>query len=126
MVACRSAPLAAVERERECKEALLQQKRRITRQWEALSRLRKRHAAAEARAGVENARLSDEYRHVTAAFNHLQSKFRHFKAADLARFERVRQQGCGAETDFGAATEKQQKGGKTAMDFVCGCVGPGL
>ncbi|KAL4435227.1 hypothetical protein ABPG77_001909 [Micractinium sp. CCAP 211/92] len=78
-----------VERERECKEALLQQKRRITRQWEALSRLRKRHAAAEARAGVENARLSDEYRHVTAAFNHLQSKFRHFKAADLARFERV-------------------------------------
>lgn len=71
----------------------MQQKRRITRQWEALNRLRKRHAAAEARAAADNARLGDEYRHVTRAFNHLQSKFRHFKAADLARFERVRAAG---------------------------------
>lgn len=31
-----------MERERECKEALAQQKRRITRQWEALNRLKKR------------------------------------------------------------------------------------
>ena len=50
----------------------MQQKRRITRQWEVLNRLRKRHAAAEARAAADNARLSDEYQHVTRAFNHLQ------------------------------------------------------
>lgn len=67
----------------------MQQKRKITRQWEVLNRLRKRHVAAESRAAAENARLSDEYQNVTRAFNHLQSKFRHFKAADLIRFEKV-------------------------------------
>ncbi|KAI3426074.1 hypothetical protein D9Q98_008042 [Chlorella vulgaris] len=79
-----------VERERESNDALLQQKRRITRQWAALNRLRKRHAAADARCAADNVRLSDEYQQVARAFNHLQSKFRRFKAADLSRFEQVR------------------------------------
>ena len=80
---------AAVERERESKDARLQQKRRITRQWAALNRLRKRYAALDARCAADNARLGDEYTQVARAFNHLQSKFRRFKAADLARFEQV-------------------------------------
>jgi hypothetical protein len=78
-----------VERERESNDALLQQKRRITRQWAALNRLRKRHAAADAHCAADNVRLSDEYQQVARAFNHLQSKFRYFKAADLSRFEQV-------------------------------------
>jgi hypothetical protein len=79
-----------VERERESKDALAQQKRKVTRQWEVLARLKKRHAAADARAAADNARLSDDYQAVARAFNHLQSKFRHFKAADLARFDKAR------------------------------------
>ena len=82
---CRS----PAERERESQEALRQQKRRITRQWEVLNRLRARHAAAEARAGAEGGRLGAEYAGVARAFSHLQGKFRHFKAADLARFQRA-------------------------------------
>ncbi|PRW34068.1 Dynein regulatory complex 1 isoform C [Chlorella sorokiniana] len=89
--------LTAVEREKESKEALVQQKRKITRQWEVLNRLKKRYAALDARAAADNSRLSDEYQAraaayyaVTRAFNQLQSKFRHFKAVDLARLEQVR------------------------------------
>ncbi len=38
-------PHTAVEREKESKEALTQQKRKITRQWEVLNRLKKRWVA---------------------------------------------------------------------------------
>ncbi|KAL4436661.1 hypothetical protein ABPG75_003800 [Micractinium tetrahymenae] len=110
-----------VERERESKEALMQQKRRITRQWEVLNRLRKRHAAAEARAAAENARLSDEYQHVTRAFNHLQSKFRHFKAADLARFERVRVM---KEEELGELLEQLLEAEEFISSFVVGLPPP--
>ena len=77
------------ERERESKEALAQQKRKVTRQWEVLARVKKRHEALEGRAAADNAQLSDEYMRVTRAFAHLQAKYRHFKAADLAKFEQV-------------------------------------
>ena len=50
-----------MERERESKDALMQQKRRITRQWAALNRLRKRYAALDARCAADNVRLGDEY-----------------------------------------------------------------
>ena len=81
--------MRAVERESESKDALTQQKRKITRQWEVLARLKQRHAAGDARAAADNARLSEEYQAVARAFNHLQSKFQHFKAADLARFDKA-------------------------------------
>jgi hypothetical protein len=79
----------AVERERESKDALLHQKRRITREWAALNRLRKRYAAADAQHAADNTRLSDEYQHVARAFNHLQHQSRRCKAANRARFEQV-------------------------------------
>lgn len=78
-----------MEREKESKDALLLQKRRITSEWAALNRLRKRFAMANKQHAADNARLSDEFQHVVRAFNHLQCQSGHRKAANRARFEQV-------------------------------------
>ena len=78
-----------MEREHESKEAVAQQKRRVTRQWEVLARVKQRHAVLERRAAAENTQLAEEFLGVTRAYAHLQAKCRHFKAADAAKFEQV-------------------------------------
>eukprot|EP00887_Chlorella_sp_A99_P007534 scaffold2.g7534.t1 len=79
-----------LERERENKEALLQQKRKVNRQWEVLARLKKQFAEADRQCAGDNARLTDEYQHLTQAFTHLRTKYLHFKAADLRKFGQAR------------------------------------
>ncbi|GAB4823123.1 hypothetical protein N2152v2_010169 [Parachlorella kessleri] len=79
------------ERERENKEALQQQKRKITHQWEVLSKIKKRFAVLDKRFMEENLRLADEYQRVTRAFNVQQSKYRHFKATDLLRLSKIQE-----------------------------------
>lgn len=78
-----------MEQERENKAALLQQKRKVNRHWEVLAKLKKRYSDLDRRFVQANARLTDEYQHVTQAFNHLQSKYLHFKAADHQKFEQA-------------------------------------
>jgi len=76
-----------VERDQENKATIDQQKRKIAKQRDALSSLKRRHEDADKRFTEENQRMTEEYRRTTEQFKDLQTKLRHFKRADVQRYK---------------------------------------
>lgn len=75
-----------VERDHENQQTISQQKRKMARQRDALSTLKRRHAEAEQKYSEENQRLTEEYKRTTEQYQDLQIKLKHFKHSDIQRY----------------------------------------